>query len=99
MLRRIGNGAANVTSISSLDSFVPDCNGDLKGEYQKAEAEWLKIDESLYTWGAGSLAAGIGGAAATIAAGHFIPSIATLSTGAVGTVSQLGPSAFPAATV
>jgi hypothetical protein len=86
MLRRIGNGATNVTSVSSLDSFVRNCNDDLKGEYQKAQAEWSKINESLYTWGAG----GVGVAAAAIATGHFIPSIATLSAGTAATVSQLG---------
>jgi hypothetical protein len=86
MLRRIGNGATNVTNVSSLDSFVRDCKDDLVGEYQKAQSEWAKIDDSLYTWGAG----GMGVAAAAIATGHFIPSIATLSAGAAATVSQLG---------
>jgi hypothetical protein len=47
------------------------------------------MNESLYTWGAGSVATGIGGAAA-VATGHIIPSIAALSAGAFATVSQLG---------
>jgi hypothetical protein len=86
MLRRIGDGATNVTNVSSLDSFVRDCKDDLVGEYRKAQSEWAKIDESLYMWGT----AGIGGAAAVIATGHLIPNIATLSAGAFATLSQLG---------
>jgi hypothetical protein len=32
MLKRIGNGAVDVTSSSSLDAFVGDCKDDLVDE-------------------------------------------------------------------
>jgi hypothetical protein len=84
MLRRIGRGAADVTSSSSLDAFVRDCKDDLVAEYQKAKAEWNDIDLSFLKWGA--TAAG----AAAFATGHLLPDLAPWSAATVATLTQLG---------
>jgi hypothetical protein len=84
LLRRIGKDATEVTDFASLDSYVRDCNDALVGEYQKARAEWDKIDESFIKW-TGSGAAGI----AALVTGHLLPNVASLSAATAATLSQL----------
>jgi hypothetical protein len=84
MLRRIGGGAADVTSSSSLDAFVRDCKDELVDEYRKAQAEWNDIDRSFLKWGA--TAAG----AAAFATGHLLPDLAPWSAATVTTLTRLG---------
>jgi hypothetical protein len=81
LLRKIGDGAADISELSSLDAFVRDCNDELVGEYQKAQAEWSKIDESFLKWASGGIA---------FAMGHLVPDVSALSVGTVSTIAQLG---------
>ena len=85
LLRKIGNGASDITNVSSLDSYVRDCKDELVGEYQKAQAEWSKIDASFLKWAAGGV-----GVATGLATGHLIPDVAALSAVTMTTISQLG---------
>jgi hypothetical protein len=85
LLRKIGNGAADIAEMSSLDSFVRDCNDELADEYQKAQGEWSKIDESFLKWASGSIAT-----ATALAMGHMVPDVAALSGATVSTIAQLG---------
>jgi hypothetical protein len=85
LLRKVGNEAANITNLSSLDSYVRDCKDELRGEYTKAQAEWSKIDESFLKWVGGG-----GAAAAGIVTGHLVPDVASLSAAIVHTLTQLG---------
>jgi hypothetical protein len=63
---------------------VRDCNDALIGEYQKARAEWDKIDE-LFMKRTGGGAAGI----AALVTGHLLPNVASLSAATVATLGQL----------
>jgi hypothetical protein len=82
LLRRIGKDATEIKDFGSLDNYVRDCNDQLKGEYQKAQAEWNKIDESFVKW-AGT------GAATGLITGHLVPDVASLSTATLYTLGQL----------
>jgi hypothetical protein len=82
LLRRIGKDATEITDFASLDSYVRDCKDVLAGEYQKAQAEWDKIDESFLK------RVGTTGAAAFIT-GHLLPDVASLSAAALATLGQL----------
>jgi hypothetical protein len=81
-LRSVGKNASEVSSLSSLDSFVRDSKDALIGEHQKARAEWDKIQNDFTGW------AGAGVAGAFIS-GHIIPDVAALSAGIVATLGQL----------
>lgn len=83
LLRKVGKGTAEIGSPGSLEMYVRDCKDELIGEYQKAQAEWNKIDESFIKW------AGVGVAAA-VTSGHMIPNVASLSGAALNTIVQLG---------
>jgi hypothetical protein len=85
LLRKIGNGATDITSVSALDGYVRDCRDELVDEYRKAQADWSKIDESFLKWmsGGSTVAAGI-------VTGHLIPDVASLSAATMSTLSQLG---------
>jgi hypothetical protein len=85
LLRKIGNGAADITEMSSLDGFVRDCNDELAGEYQKAQAEWSKIDESFLKWASGGIAT-----ATALAMGQLVPDVAALSGATISTIARLG---------
>ena len=85
LLRKIGNGAADITEISSLDGFVRDCSDELAAEYQKAQAEWSKIDDSFLKWASGGI-----GTATALAMGHLVPDVAALSGATISTLAQLG---------
>jgi hypothetical protein len=82
LLRRIGNDATEITDFASLDTYVRDCKDALAGEYQKAQAEWDKIDESFLKW------AGTGGIAAFVT-GHLLPDVSSLSAATLATLGQL----------
>lgn len=86
LLRKIGKDATELSSLTSLESYVRDCKDELIGEYQKAQAEWSKIEESFLKW------AGGGGimAASGIISGHLVPNVASLSAAALNTILQLG---------
>lgn len=83
LLRRVGKEAAQVSSLSTLDSFVRDCKDELMSEYQNARSEWSKIDESFLKW-AGSSVAG------SVVTGHLVPDIAAWSAGTINVIAQLG---------
>jgi hypothetical protein len=83
LLRRIGKDAAEITDLASLDSYVRDCRDALTGEYQKARAEWDKIEVSFF-----KRVATTGGAGAFIS-GHLLPDIAMLSATTLVTLGQL----------
>jgi hypothetical protein len=85
LLRRIGKDATEITDFSSLDSYVRDCKDALVGEYQKAQAEWDKIDESFLK--RVHTTAGVG--AAALITGHLLPDVASLSAAALATLGQL----------
>ena len=85
LLRKIGSAAQDVTNLSSLDSYVRDCKDELVGEYQRAEAEWSKINKSFLKWVAGGIAP-----ATALAIGHLVPDVAALSAATLSTISQLG---------
>jgi hypothetical protein len=82
LLRRIGRDATEITNFTSIDLYVRDCNDELVGEYQKAKAEWDKIDESFVKW------AGAGGLAAFVS-GHLVPNVSSLSAATLSTLGQL----------
>lgn len=82
VLRSIGKDASDVSSLSSLDSFVRDSRDALIGEHRKAAAEWDKIQNDFAVWAG----AGIAGAFIT---GHIIPDVGALSAGMVATLGQL----------
>jgi hypothetical protein len=81
LMRKVGKDATEVSSLSSLEMYVRDCKDELVGEYQKAQAEWDKIEASFLKWAS----AGIG---AALAAGQFIPNVAALSAATVSTIAQ-----------
>jgi SEC-C motif len=83
LLRRIGKDATEITDLASLDSYVRDCRDALTGEYQKARAEWDKIEVSFF-----KRVATTGGAGAFIS-GHLLPDIAMLSAATLVTLGQL----------
>jgi hypothetical protein len=85
LLRRIGRGATEITDLGSLESYARDCKDDLVGEYQKAKAEWRKIDESLLKWGAAGTVA-----ATSVISGHLLPHVASLSAATLSMLAQLG---------
>jgi len=85
LLRKIGNGAADISEMPSLDAFVRDCSDELVGEYQKAQAEWAKIDESFLKWASGGIAT-----ATALAMGHLVPDVAALSGATLSTIARLG---------
>jgi hypothetical protein len=81
---RFLNYVAEIKDFFLLDSYVRDCNDRLKNEYRKAQADWLKIEESFVKWmGAGaSVAAGF-------ITGHLVPDVASLSAVTLNTLGQL----------
>ena len=85
LLRKIGNAASEISDISSLDSYVRDCKDELVGEYQKAQAEWSKIDETFLKWATSGV-----GVATGLATGHLVPDVAALTAATMSTISQLG---------
>jgi hypothetical protein len=83
-LRKVRRGADEIKDLDALDSYVRDCNDELKGEYQRAETEWSKIDEDFCKWvGRGALT--VGG----LMSGHLLPDVASLSGGVLATIGQL----------
>jgi|SRR5580692_8906299 hypothetical protein len=84
LLRRIGKDATEISDFGSLDSYVRDCKDALTGEYQKAQAEWAKIDESFLKWGSGGIDA------SSLISGHILPDIGSLSVATLSTLAQLG---------
>jgi hypothetical protein len=85
LLRKVGKGATEVSTPSSLEMYVRDCKDELIDEYRKAQAEWSKIDESFMKWAGGGVLA----ATASSISGHLVPDIASLSAAALHTVGQL----------
>lgn len=86
LLRKVGKDASEVANCGSLEMYVRDCKDELSGEYQKAQAEWEKIEASFLKWvGTGAVATATG-----LASGHLIPNIASLSVGVLNTMLQLG---------
>lgn len=85
-MRKVGKDASEVANCGSLEMYVRDCKDELSGEYQKAQAEWEKIEASFLKWvGTGAVATATG-----LASGHLIPNIASLSVGVLNTMLQLG---------
>jgi len=85
LLRTIGNQASDISSISSLDSFVRDSKDALIGEHRKASAEWDKIQESFVKW----VGSGVAAAATSFMTGHIVPDAAALSGATLNALSQL----------
>jgi hypothetical protein len=83
LLRKIGKGAEEIQDLRSLDSYARDCKDELIGEYRRAEAEWVKIEEDFLKWAGG-------GVGAALLAGQFFPDISALSAAALSMVGQLG---------
>jgi hypothetical protein len=84
-LRKIGKDTTDISDLGSLEAYVRDCKDELIGEYNKAQAEWSKIDEDCLKWASSAAAA-----AAAAAVGHLLPNIAALSAGFVTAIGQLG---------
>jgi SEC-C motif len=82
LLRKIGKDTTVITDLGALEMYVRDCKDELTGEYQKAQAEWSKIDEDFLKW------AGTGAAAAAI--GHLVPNVSALAGAVANTLVQLG---------
>jgi hypothetical protein len=84
LLRKVGAGASELSGLDGLAAYVRDCNDALAGEYQKAQAEWARIDESFVRW------AGVGIAGSGLVTGHLVPDVAAWSVGTIHTIGQLG---------
>ena len=82
LLRRVGKDAKDITDETLINSYVRDCAGELSSEYQRALADWRKIDEGFVKWAGAGIAAGF-------VTGHVWPDISTLSAAAAATISQL----------
>jgi hypothetical protein len=83
LLRRVGKDAESIEDESAINSYVRDGTGELSSEYQKARAEWNKIDEGFLRW------AGGGGIGAGLVTGHLWPDISAFSVGAMNVIGQL----------
>jgi hypothetical protein len=81
LLRRVGRDAKDITDEAVINSYVRDCAGELSSEYQKARADWSKIDEGFVKWATAGIGAGF-------VSGHLWPDISTISATAAATISQ-----------
>ena len=82
LLRRVGNGAESIDDEGAINSYVRDVTGELSSEYQKARAEWNKIDEGFFRWAVPGIGAGM-------VTGHLWPDISAFALGAGNVISQL----------
>jgi hypothetical protein len=85
LLRRIGKDAADLSGVGALEAYVRDCKDALVGEYQKAEADWSKIEEAFVKWAGGGAIIGATG----MISGHLVPSVASLAAAVLNTINQL----------
>ena len=93
LLRRVGKDAESIDDASTINSYVRDVTGELSSEYQKARAEWNKIEEGFLRW------VGISGVGVGLVTGHLWPDISAFTVGAGNAISQLLFRVHAAATV